>query len=73
MSAADRLPTETYSKLLAQTTGTFRLTEVGQNTLTSDEDGIPNTISLGRKTRVPNPANLLLRASDSRQPKNNTV
>lgn len=48
MTTADRLATETYSKLLK--------TAVGQHTWTIEEDGILNTISIDCATRVPNPA-----------------
>lgn len=49
-STADLLETESYCKLLCTKTGPYCVIEVMPTTVTNDEDGIQNTISLDRVT-----------------------
>lgn len=55
MTAADKLATEAYSRLLPRTAGPFLIPAVEEHTLTIEEDGTPNTISIDRATRTTSP------------------
>lgn len=48
--AAERLVIESYRKLLSVKTRPFRVVEVTRTTITIDERGIRNTVSVGRCT-----------------------
>lgn len=73
MIVADKLETETHSKLLPQTISLFQITLGGKHTLTVDEDGIGSTISIDRPTRGLNPTDLQPRTNNSRQSEKNNV
>lgn len=52
-SAAERLATGSYCKLVSQKLGPFRIVENWPSTATIDEDGILKTVSIDRKTLAP--------------------
>lgn len=53
MNATDKLVYETKSKLMPKTSGPFQVLQATLDTVTIDEDGIPNTVSLDRVTLAP--------------------
>lgn len=61
MTAVGRLARKTCSKMLPRTIGSFRITALGQHTLTLEKDGIPNSISFDLATHVPNHTDLHLK------------
>lgn len=52
-TSASAMANATYNKLLIRALGPFHVNSVQPHTLTIEEDGIPNTISIDRATRAP--------------------
>lgn len=78
-SAADRLAFERYSKLLPRRTEPFRAISVRPEYVRIDQNGIRNTVSINRQTRVAKEgrsnvdAMSVSRPSTDRNPVNNTT
>lgn len=53
MSAAERLVTESYNKLISAEIRPFKIIEILRTTITTDEDGVRNTVSVDQATLVP--------------------